>query len=488
MSKIKYLSLLGVLFMSALLGAASLTSGHNWAYGDFASYIMQAQSILDGNTAGFIEHNSITVFQSDVQVGPVAYPWGYPLLLVPVLAMLGLSTLGMKLLNVIFYIGFLVTLFILFYRRLSFSDNLMILALFAVNPVFLAFENFILSDISFLFFSTLTILLIGQWPIFFPEKHLWKKRILVGIGAFLAFLIRTNGLLLLLTLFVYDGILAYVNRDKFKSSKERFLELSAPYFVFSVLWTLFSLVFPDGQNSHFSHYDYQTVSRSIENLTYYFGLGRDFFSPLPYAQVTYYLFVILFFIGILNRYQDDLIFVIYFLLTYALYISWPDRQGVRFLFPVLPLFIYFAWQGLKQLTVRLSARIQMGILAFVWLLVFTPFLFSSGQGAIKTISNRGDRQGPFREVSLEMFDYVEKNTPEDSVIVFYKPRIMRLMTERDAILITSCEHLVRGDYFVFSEEAQSSGQLSGNDLASCDVPLETLFANRKFVVYQINTD
>ncbi len=142
MSTRKYLILFAILLLSAFLGASMLRSGHNWAYSDFASYVMQAQSILTGTTSDFIEHNSVTIYQSDVEIGPIAYPWGYPLLLVPVLAIAGFSTLGMKLLNVIFYLGFLLTLFALLYRRLSFYENIAILSLFAVSPILLSFENY----------------------------------------------------------------------------------------------------------------------------------------------------------------------------------------------------------------------------------------------------------------------------------------------------------------------------------------------------------
>ena len=485
MSKTKYLGLFAILLLSAFLGASMLTSGHNWAYSDFASYIMQAQSIVDGTTSEFIEHNSVTIYQSDVEVGPVAYPWGYPLLLVPVLATVGLSTLGIKLLNVIFYIAFLIILFALFYRRLSFWGNLAILSLFAVSPIFLAFQNHILSDIAFLLFSTLSLLAIDRLSSFFTKND---KRIFIGVAIFGAFLIRTNGLLLLLTLVVYDSVQLYLNREKLKLAKEWLLRFSAPYLAFIGLWTILSLLLPDGQSSHFSHYGYQTFAGVIENMQYYFDLGIEFFAPLPYAETIYYLFVIFFFVGLFAKLRDNLLFAIYIFLTYALYISWPDRQGVRFLFPILPLFIYFAWLGIGQLTLRAPKQLQKTSFRLLWLLIFIPFVFTTGQSAIGNLSNPGENQGPFREISLDMFNYIEKRTPKDSIIVFYKPRVMRLMTDRDAILILDCAHLERGDYFAFSKEARDSGQLSQNETNECDVSLQKVFANRKFIIYQISGD
>ena len=486
MSTRKYLILFAILLLSAFLGASMLRSGHNWAYSDFASYVMQAQSILTGTTSDFIEHNSVTIYQSDVEIGPIAYPWGYPLLLVPVLAIAGFSTLGMKLLNVIFYLGFLLTLFALLYRRLSFSENMAILSLFAVSPIFLSFENYILSDISFLFFSTFSILLIDSFSDYFGKIS--SKRVFIGVVIFIAFTIRTNGLLILLTLAIYDFLQLYLNRGKLKLVKEWILSFTIPYLIFAGLWGGLSLLLPDGQSSHLSHYDYQTFSGVIDNLRYYFNLGVEFFDPLPYAEIIYSLFVIFFFIGLFTKLRNNLLFATYLFLTYILYISWPDRQGIRFLFPILPFFIYFAWLGIAKLTARASKEIQNLSFGLIWLLIFIPFAFTSAQGAMSNLSAYGEKQGPFRENNIEIFNYVERNTPEESIIVFHKPRIMRLMTDRDAILILKCESLERGDYFVYSKDVLDVGQLSQSEIASCDVSIENVFESRKIIIYQIFGD
>ena len=161
MKKGQLISLSILLIISASLGYASLTSGHNWAYSDFASYIMQAKSILALDMDGFIAQNAITILQSDLPVGPVAYPWGYPLLPVPVVALTELSTLSMKLLNTFLFLSFLSTLYFLARKRLQHFDSLALVALFAVNPIFLISQDSILSDIAFLFLSTFAIFFDG---------------------------------------------------------------------------------------------------------------------------------------------------------------------------------------------------------------------------------------------------------------------------------------------------------------------------------------
>src|SRR5512134_2267961 len=87
---------IAILLVSLLVGSSTLTRGHEWG-DDFASYIMQAQSILNGDTDEFVERNTFTIFESSVQIGPAAYPWGYPLALTPALLFKGVHALTLKL-------------------------------------------------------------------------------------------------------------------------------------------------------------------------------------------------------------------------------------------------------------------------------------------------------------------------------------------------------------------------------------------------------
>src|SRR5512139_3429993 len=110
--------LLLVLLASAILSFSILTRGHLW-WDDFASYVMQAQSLLDGSPRAFIEQNSFTIQNSSYPPGPVAYPWGFPALLAPVLAMFGLKVLALKLVNTAFYLAFLSVFYLLARLRLA---------------------------------------------------------------------------------------------------------------------------------------------------------------------------------------------------------------------------------------------------------------------------------------------------------------------------------------------------------------------------------
>ena len=126
--------LLAVLSLSLLIGFFSLTRGHEWG-DDFASYVMQAASILNGTMDEFVERNSFTIFESSTQIGPVAYPWGYPLILTPLYAMKGVHPLTLKLAGLFFFAGFLICLYIIMNERLGQTESLLMVSLFAFkNP------------------------------------------------------------------------------------------------------------------------------------------------------------------------------------------------------------------------------------------------------------------------------------------------------------------------------------------------------------------
>src|SRR5215510_12316687 len=140
------LFLIILVLISLVLGSSTLTRGHEWG-DDFASYIMQGQSILNGVTNQFIKQNTFTILKSSFQIGPIAYPWGYPLILTPVLILKGVHPLALKIPGLLFFAGFLICLYFLTKDRLPPTESLLLVSLFAFSPVFIKFLDQILSDI-----------------------------------------------------------------------------------------------------------------------------------------------------------------------------------------------------------------------------------------------------------------------------------------------------------------------------------------------------
>ena len=93
---------------AGVLSVATLTRDHDWG-GDFAGYIMQAASIVDGTTGDLIDATRLTMDQSTRRFGPVTFGWGFPLLLAPA-AHFGMDLLALKSVGVCSLLLFLVLL------------------------------------------------------------------------------------------------------------------------------------------------------------------------------------------------------------------------------------------------------------------------------------------------------------------------------------------------------------------------------------------
>ena len=478
------LILASIVLVTALLGSSVLTRGHFWG-DDFAAYIMQAKSILAGNIDEFVTANTFTVTQSSHQIGPAAYPWGFPLMLAPVYALTGLSPLALKLPIVLTYLGFLLVFFYLTKRRFTLTESLLAVSLFAFNPELLRFLDEIISDIPFLFVSTLAILVADIYIRENQIKHRRRLAALTGVVVFTAFFIRMQGLILLGSVLLFQGIRFLGQREE-----RRQLILDSIIIVagFGIPWGISALIFPGGQTSYLALYAGFSIDVLTNNILSYSQLFSEFFATLPAQALFFGIFVILFFIGLVARFKADLLFVLYASLYLIVLWTWPEWQGYRFLFPMLPLFIYFAMQGIR-LTIDKIGENQKPILrkgAYSYLLLIVViFAYNAGSNAYGNLRAGRQINGPFDPYSIETYDFIKNNTPPDSVIVFFKPRVMHLMTDRLSLALIECDRMLEGDYLVLSKKVGENLQIPPERIKECNLPLDKVYENRRFVVYRI---
>lgn len=473
--------LLIIVLISIILGSSILTRGHIWG-DDFASYVMQAKSILNGTTDEFVQHNAFTIFESSSQIGPVAYPWGYPLLLTPAYALKGNHPLALKLPGLLFYAGFLVCLYLLLNLRMTPTESLLVTGLFAVNPLLLGFLDYIASDIPFLFFSTLTL-----WLMLRDGNKGAKEFIAIGSAAAFAFFIRTTGLLLLASFFAWQAIELWQNRAQ-TPIKKGLQNIALSGIAFGALWFVFTLGFPSGGEAYLAQYQGFKIENALGFVDAYFHVFTQFFGDHPIWSILYYGLVTCFLIGLWARRREDLLLIIFFVLWMGVLITWPSWQGARFIFPLLPIFVYFTFQGMKFVLGKLpasSTQIGQGIVYGFWSIIAIIFLVTSTRNAYLNLQAGRVINGPYDPVSREVYEYIQEQTPKDSVIVFFKPRAMRLMTDRDSFSTTECKDILKGDYLVLSLKVGENLQIPPERIGSCNLSLRQLLKNNRFVVYQI---
>jgi hypothetical protein len=487
----RYFSLLLlVLIGSGVLAFGMLTNGHDWG-DDFASYIMQARSICEWNMQDFIKHNSFTIQNSDFPIGPIAYSWGYPLLLAPIYKFSGMNLYGFKFLNIALYLSFLICLyFLLSQNRLSPLEGLLLIAVFAFNPEILRFQDNILSDTAFLFFSTLSLLLIDRFVVHKDGPTIGRASS-IGLAVFAAYFVRSNGLVLLLSLFFWQVIQLWRNRKEYLNKRIN-LNFIAVYLTFALFWFCSSLLFPNGQGSYLSQYGLLDLDGLKKSIIYYLQVWETFFSSIPAANFLSKIFIAFFLISFVSSPPRDLFLKLYFALTLTVFVLYPLPQGLRYLFPILPIFIYqtyigMTWTASKIAKARPAAR---WLARSFWIGMIIIFLWTSIGLAKTNLRSNRERGGPFDRESLEMYRFVKEKTPKSSVILFFKPRLLRMMTDRDSVMVNQCGKLKLGDYIVLdlsgdAAPGEYAEQLSMLDLENCNIPLNLVFHGPKFSTYEI---
>lgn len=473
--------LICIIVLSLLLGLAVLNRGHDWG-DDFASYIMQAKSIWTGTMPEFVEHNRFTITQSSIVIGPVAYPWGYPLILVPAYALKGTSALALKLPGLMFFIGFLVVLFLLTKDRLTRTGSLLLVSLFAFNPLLVDFHNQILSDIPFLFFSTLAL-----WLMVRRDRSNPRAAILLGVVIAAAFFIRTQGILLLGSYGLAALFRLWKNRVDREVAKSIIRALLLVCGSFGLLWLVYALIFPGGGESYFSQYKDFRLEKVFGYLRGYFRVFSEFFGEAYGWEYLYYFLFAFFLVGLWNRRKTETVFIVFYAVWMLLLASWPAWQGPRFIFPLLPVFFYFVFQGMEVVIQKFAEKprawIQRGATAF-WLVIIGMFLFQSGVQAWENLTQDRKPSSAFEPFSMDMYEFIREKTAPESVIVFFKPRAMRLFTERDSYMALTCAELTRGDYVVINHLAENS-QVPEDEVDECGIPLQVVFENRRFLVFKL---
>lgn len=472
------LALLITILLSVLLGYCLLTTGHDWG-DDFSGYLLQARCIVEHHPRAFLDANHFMLENCSSPPGPLAYPWGFPLLLSPVYAVWGLNLMALKSINLVCFALALFTAHALLAPRLRGPAlGILLVALFAYNPILLRSMDDILSDIPFLFFSLLSLFFIDR---FIVQRRVFAKPIfsyaLLALSLFASAATRTNGFLLLPLLLLCQIVEALRHRPdpaaKPRRLHARFLLAASPYAIFATLFLLSNCFLPDGSHTHLAFLREMTWPGLQSRAVYYYHLPIEFLARPTLAileqGILYGVTLPLLLIGAVRRFRHDYHLLAYLLATVALYIVWPPLQGLRFLYPILPLYLYFILQGLSlalapptPATPEPAAKAtRTNLLTFALAtILLLAFLTSTVANATANLRAHRKTSGPFDPSSTAMFAFIRDHTAPDAVIVFFKPRAMRLLTDRRAFCSERLADLSKADYLVWHKQMGDYNQFA----------------------------
>jgi hypothetical protein len=402
-----------------LLGLCCIDSGHNWS-DDFALYISQTQAILEGNTKDLLKANYFAMEHSYAHVGPYLYPNGFPILLTPIYAAFGLDLWILKVYCLLFFVASIPLIYQIA-KGLKCSSNqaLSITLLVAFNYHFIRFSDHVLSDLPFLFFS-----LLSYYQIQRENFQSLLKALLLGAIIFFSYNIRDMGIVLLPCLFIYQWQ-AY-NRNK----KRSFFILLLPYLVFVSLWIIRWYYSPSVPSKQLSLLSETSLEIVLNNIYYYALLIGNYFLifkgiPLGIQLLVSCLFVSLLLFGIYKKGKQQPALLVYLGATIGIYFVWISFQGMRFLFSILPFLVYFVIEGIKGLPFSFKIR---------RVLVLGLILSSLAQSLfISYYYWNTDTNEAYSSEMQQIYQYIQEETSKDALIVFHKPRALRLFTNRNSV-------------------------------------------------------
>lgn len=462
-----------------ILSLLSLYPSCNWG-DDFAAYINEAIAIANGTfeqqaALNYYMHPSVMPEGTD---GTLVYVWGYPLLLSAVYAIFGYDTVNYssiiyyKLPSVICFAAFSALLFLFMRRRFSVRGSVIITSAFCGLPVFYELINSVYSDVVYMFFCMLSLLLI---ELYFSQPCV-RKRLISGIilGAVLwySYEVRLNGLTLLVV-FMICHVAALIREKSFKIS-ELHVQL-APYITYVLLLLLFErlILLPPTLNSgdvvgmKFSTFVsnalyyiillVDTIRASI-NTALVFFIPNTLLSKLPQhtfdflfniSNILSWCVLLLTAIGVFTRgLKQNLQLTIYAVGSAVGTCALPYTQGLRYLFGVLPVFALFTAYGsgfvvssikthIKPPAKQPSAGLSFTLSLLTILLSISLFaqIFNMDIDNIRSITAEKDSihsgmDGAYSEDAINVYNFICTNTATDDIITFHKPRALFLNTGR----------------------------------------------------------
>lgn len=409
-----------VALLIASIGAfylGTIRAGHVWG-DDFAMYIQEAKDIASGVS---YTHSNYIFNPQNTDVGPKTFPPIYPVFLSPVYALFGMNLTAMKVENILFFLGFLLVFFLLVKEELTFPYSVAPVATIGFSPYVWFLKDAVVSEMAFLFFLFLCLF----WAVRIfkrrPETTRFQDAALLSLLIYLCYGTRTIGIVLLPALFCYE--VAYLRR------LPRFSAMVAIFFL--VPWFVQSKI-SSSEGNYLALLRGLGLSFNIflgnfkgyaQDLSTFWANGYSKFGRLALFSA----FSVFSGIGYALRFFKRQASITEFYVPFHLLatVLWPSSAGLRYLIPIVPLYVLYGFLGLSLLGSVGTSKLQSS--------AFVAFLLCIGLSYVGQYSKADFGpipEGIGKRETQEFFQYVRTRTEPDAVFIFRKPKALGLFGER----------------------------------------------------------
>lgn len=463
----------------------NLTGYHGWG-DDFAQYIHQAKNFTEGISPAETGH----ILNEKGIIGPAAYPMGFPILLAPVYALWGNNMLIFQ----YYMTGLLIALGLVCYRFFSRFTSVWLAwggcLWFVYHPWVLAFKADILSEIPYTLFL---LAAVSGW-LYGNGRY---KAVKIGLLAGFALLIRPMGVVFLGAIMAEAVINSF--GDIRKKPAERhwkmmlanvgltvLVALGVYFLVEKILFPMpsegsyISLIKAHSPTKYFFKHLVQ-YGKSLEEFV--FPAGNNFFSVCLVSMAV--LFLLGGLILKLRTFPLPFLIVVVHIVMLGIY---PYFQGARFLFPILPMFLFYILAGVEWLTNKTGVKKYVGPVGFAVLLFFyVPDVVAVYHKTLPPITS-----GPQQKVALETFVYIRDELPPNARILFHKPRALALYSGKTSMFAGYMTPEVMWDFFLtknmthFLINDWMETQAERNFMEENGCHLTLIFQNSRYRLYSMD--
>ncbi|MCB0190799.1 MAG: hypothetical protein KDJ65_02545 [Anaerolineae bacterium] len=191
----KYLFLLSLILISAIVSVLRFDSFQVGTFYDDAHYIVLAESLANGEGYHLINYPD--------KKSETNFPPGWPLLLAPVVTFFPDNYAVLKGLTLFFWLASIPLIYRLLALRIKKPYLHLLMIVIVLNHGLITYSVRVMSEAAFLFFSLLTLNLFETWLRRHQEQPAYGLLVLVILLALFTQLIRTIGIALLLAIIVY---------------------------------------------------------------------------------------------------------------------------------------------------------------------------------------------------------------------------------------------------------------------------------------------
>jgi hypothetical protein len=400
-----------------------LRSGHDWS-DDFAQYVAHALNLLGGTPYGDTGY----IANPWAIPGPATYPPVYPLLIAPLIQQWGIDLHLLKLFGMLMLCASVCAGVLLLRDRIGDRGALAVMAALALSSFVVGFRDEVRPDTTFLFFCLMALWMADRWC--HGQLRLDGRSIAAGIAlgacAYLAYGTRSVGIVILPAVVLTE--LLTCRRPGTTS-----LVACAVWLVLSLIQA--STLHADGSYAHLIRFDAPSVLGNAK--AYLLSLSILFKNGLPSPYDTALraaLFLAISalalagYIRSLRRGVTVLeVFAVLYMVPLSMY--WVGTMiQQRYMLPLFPLYLYYAWAGFAWLGERLPAalrRIAAGALPGALVVCFASAHVMAPRGPVSPGVTNADGRA--------LLEAIRTDTPADAVILSGRARAVALYAKRTSL-------------------------------------------------------